>query len=539
MTVCLLPLQLIAAHETVRAEDSVLPGRPDAAVPAGGDQLGTPFMSLAAGISIRPPAGMTLVKRVVGEDEIVQYTDEKRQWLFKVSRIMLGKPSPLESWSEMIPDPKNDLGPKIKLTHQGMLESAAQQFQMDMGTAEILRQDVVNIADLPVGRIAARYNSGPDTARLTQRALIQAGEQLYYSVEFTSPAPREGEVSLDPKVKAAVDTFSQVLDSVKLLDQRQIMQDHDERLFRTRALLVNLTEEKFRAALRPEQWLLITRDGKPLGYTYAVERVASDIPRTGQGLNLPKGNADGVLIGVRSRTIPQTDQQLDAETWQWMSFDRKHEVWSNLAIILTPDPVDKTKQRKERIGEFGSSDATMERIRDRGLEPGEKRADGSTDEKQPQVRQQEIYTLNVTPINRSGENQAVTRQLPPYYIPQAMGTLLPRLVAKNEGKTYLVAAYVSDRHEVLKRYIDVGTEKQVTLGDRTFRAVPVNDRIGLEGALTTHYISPKGDYLGSESKESGIIVIASDGPTIERLFAKPDLTLPGEVTGQPADALVK
>lgn len=61
------------------------------------------------------------------------------------------------------------------------------------------------------------------------------------------------------------------------------------------------------------------------------------------------------------------------------------------------------------------------------------------------MRQQEVYTLNVTPVNRSGENQPVTRQLPPFYAPQALGSLLPRLLIKNEGKTHPFAQYSSDR----------------------------------------------------------------------------------------------
>lgn len=502
------------------AQEAVLPGRPDAATPAGGDELGPEFASLAAGISFRPPGGMQQLRKVTTGDDIVQFADDKRQWLFKLSRVVLNTPAPLET--------EIDAGKRV--TRVGMLESSAQGLENDMGGAEILRQDVVNISDLPVGRLAARFKSGPDTARLTQRAIIQANEQLYYVFDFSSPAPREGDVSIDNRTKVAVNTFNLVLDTVKLLDQREVMRDQTDRLFRTRAALVNLTEEVLRNVIRKEQWLLITQAGKPLGYTYIVERIGSDIPRTGQGLNLPnRGGADGVLIGVRSRTLPEGGKQVDAETWQWMSFDRKHEVWSNIAILQEPDPTDKTRTRKDKGGEFGSSDATTERIVDRNLEPGEKRSDGSIDEKQPSVRQQEVYTLNVTPVNRTGENQPITRQLPPFYAPQAMGSLLPRLLAKNEGKTYLFAQYISDRKEVLKRFIDVGSEQQVSLGGRSFRAIPVKDRIGLEGSVTTHYISPAGDYLGSENQENDIMVLASDAATLEKLFAKVDLTAPGEV----------
>lgn len=325
----------------VFADDAVLPGRPDAAAATCAEELGPQFSSLAAGISFRPPAGMPQLKRVVGEEDIVQYADDKRQWLFKLSRIVLNTPAPLET----------EVDAAKKVTRVGMVESSGAAVSDGHGRRGNPAAGYCEHRGSSSGRLAARYKSGPDTARITQRAIIQANEQLYYVFDLSSPV-RRGDVSNDPKVKTAVATFSQVLDSVKLLDQRQVMQDQTERLFRTLALLVNLNEEKLRSAIRKEQWLLITKYGKPLGYTILVERIGADIPRTGQGLNLPnKGGADGVLIGVRSRTIPEPGKQVDAETWQWMSFDRKHEVWSNIAILQEPEAVDKTKVRRERVGE--------------------------------------------------------------------------------------------------------------------------------------------------------------------------------------------
>ena len=59
------------------------------------------------------------------------------------------------------------------------------------------------------------------------------------------------------------------------------------------------------------------------------------------------------------------------------------------------------------------------------------------------------------------------------------------------------------------------------------RAVPVTDRIGLEGAATVHYMSPQGRYLGSSNAESHITVLPSDSEAIQKIWAKnADLTRP-------------
>src|SRR4051794_27026268 len=62
---------------------AVLPDRPDAHVnsvdTAPDIALGPVFQSLAAGISLRPPVGMKLIKRPISGEEVVQFLDEPRQ----------------------------------------------------------------------------------------------------------------------------------------------------------------------------------------------------------------------------------------------------------------------------------------------------------------------------------------------------------------------------------------------------------------------------------------------------------------------------
>ncbi|MGH7179895.1 MAG: hypothetical protein ACREJC_21140 [Tepidisphaeraceae bacterium] len=490
----------------------ILPGRPDSADPPGAsDLLGDRFESLSAGISFRAPAGCREIRRAAG-DEIVQYVNDQKRWVLRVSRLALSAPLPL-------------LKHKDKDGHDvnGLIEETSDRIKLQTPAAEILRQDIVHIGQTDVGLIAARYTVGVDT-NLTQQALIRATDSLYYILDLTVTAPREGDIAEDPGVRLAVDTFNQVLDSVKILDQSEIRDEQNQRLYRTRTLFVNLTEPRLKNALVKEQWLRFIRDGKDIGYSYIVQETAHDLPRAGKR-QAAQGGADGILVGVRSRTMPDAGVKVDAESWMWMSVDRKHEKWSNVALIETPGGA------RETLGDFGSTDAEIKNVLDQNLLPGEKLGPGEkdVDKNQPPVRPTEVYTLNVTSVGKSKGGPPVTRQLPPWYMPQALGQIMPGLLSQFSQKTYLFATFVSDRREVMMRYIDVLPEQQVDLEGRPTRAIPVKDRIGLEGSVTTHYFSREGKFLGSVNPDQKIVILPTDAAALTQLWQNADLSRPKDV----------
>ncbi len=478
---------------SAQAPDDVLQGRPDAAPePADGEAdadaaaaLGGVFESQSAGIAFRAPAGCREIRHT-GGDDIVAFVDEQRKWNLRVSRIQYGDPVPLET-------AKDEKGKRIP----GLLEMRIEQLKLEQPGAELLRDDVVDVGgNIAVGMIAARYNVGFETL-LQQQALVRASDRNYYVFTLTTPAPRDGDLSENPDVRKAVTTFNAVLDSVQLIDQSEIKAEQNERLFRTRALFLNLTENRLRNALIKEQWLRLVRDGKDVGYLYVVEEVASDLPKK----KSPKrpSSAQGVRIGVRSRTLPEAGVQVDTASWMWMSFDRRHEQWSNRAVI-------RRGNERTDLGDFGASDMTTSA-----------------------ARGEEQYVLNATHITKTSTAQPVRRDLPVFYVPQALGHLLPRLVPRFEPKGYMFATYVTDNREVMARYVDVEREEEVTLDGKTVRAIPVLDRIGIEGPVTTHYISPDGEYLGSVSAETKITILPSDRATLQAIWKDADLSRPGEV----------
>src|SRR5438045_2789537 len=106
----------------------ILQGRPDSTANSNDPSLGPAFESVAAGISLRPPSGMTRVARGMGgEDIVVQYVNEANKWIFKVSRLALSKPSPLVTDRDVN---GNVVAGANKIARQGILDLTADQIKM-------------------------------------------------------------------------------------------------------------------------------------------------------------------------------------------------------------------------------------------------------------------------------------------------------------------------------------------------------------------------------------------------------------------------
>jgi len=340
-----------------------------------------------------------------------------------------------------------------------------------------------------------------------------------------------------------------------LLDRTPVLDDQRERLFRTRALFVNLTAEKLfkpitvmdlaetnqktRQDGKGEQYLRILQEGKDVGYTYVLAEKET------------RGKMEGVSVGVRTRTrlAPEPTKQAgtaaalkapatapsivqtDMESLMWMSTDRKHETWRTIVVV------DDGARDKNHSTEIGTSDRQTERVLDKDEPVGEK-----IDPRNPPVRKEDILSLTVTTQSTRVNAEPVNRSLPPFYLPQAMGFLVPRLVPLNEPKTYMFASWVTEAREVMSRYLDVGREQNVELGGKKHLAVPVKDRFGLEGSVTTHWVTLDGMYLGSVNEDSRLTVLPTDEETLRKIWIDATLTAPKADTKtaqQPAGSIPK
>lgn len=468
----------------------VLEGRPDAP-PGDTDQsieLGSAFEGSAAGITFRPPAGSKEIRRAGVPDEIIQYLHEAREWTLKASRFTLESKIPLTTWN-------NDAGK----SQDGVLENTVKALQKTHPGAEVVRQDIVNAGESAVGLIAMRFTIGTSD-RLLQQAIVQESELVYYVLEFSSPGAKVG-TSMEedfPPERQAVEMFMAVLDTVRLVDRTAIRQDQDERLYRTRALYVNISEKRLREVLVPEQWFRLIRDGKDIGYSYVIEE------------DKRADGSPGVNVGVRARSMPEPGVQVDAESWLFMSFNRKNEDFSNVALFQSGN------NPRTYTSEFGSSINRLKPVAEDGL--------GGLANKG--VKLNEEYKLDVTFFGKSANAPPLLIDLPPFYLPQAMGHLLPRLFPLNTPKSYLFATYVSDFKRVMLRYVDVEPPVNVTLDGESVLAVPIKDRIGLEGSITIHYMSHDGKYLGSVNEQTKVKVLPTDAETLKKLWKDVNLTRP-------------
>ncbi len=493
--------------------------------------LGDFYENQAAGIELRPPSNCKFIGRVDG-DHIAQWQDASNNWTLKLSRVeLIEKPRPLTTQ-------------KVGSTEvEGLLEITIENLKKDIPKGKIMPPEGTlstfgaGVADDPkknpyskpnLAIVDIRYTEAGQR-RLTQQALFQASEYLYYVLTLTTPGNSStlDDPPEDPRKRLAVDTFGQMVDSVKLLDRVKIRRDQEERLYRTRSFFVNLTGSKLRAALVPEQWFRVLKDGQDIGYTYVVEETAAEIPHPSHHkgdepvdksgiMSKPEVHpGEDILIGIRSRmTLDGTRAdktkgpiQTDSETWLFMTADRRHEDWTTAVII--DDELKNTK--KQYVEEFGSSDRHLIN-----------KADGVREGRTLDV-EQTAYPVNLDPIRRD---------LPPWFCPQVIGHLLPRILSLKEPKTYMFASFVSEAREVMERYVDVGRPDDFVLNGQRIHAIPITDRLGLEGPVTTHFIGATPDaqgryaYLGSENKKTHITTVATDAGTLQKIWSDANLSRP-------------
>jgi hypothetical protein len=512
--------------------EPLLPGRPDRDLSVGAEAvaLGPAFESMGAGISVRPPQGGRVIRRP-GEAEFVRWVYEKDNSAFSVSTRTLKRATSLTTADlPGAPDP-------------GMLEQATDDLKRGNPGAQVVRKDTTNVGEHPVGMLAARYSLGTQSF-LMQQAIVQASELSYHTITYVTPGlppatPEDAPV--DPREQSAVDTFAAALDSVKLLDRSKVRQDQDDRLFRTRSFFVNLNPRKIEAALVPEAWLRVIKDGKDVGYVYTVEELST------------LGGKPGVKIGLRSRRFDEQGRQVDAEAWLQMTTDHKHEKWSRVSTTVEPLPKDaptnptptdptptnstptdpKTGKplspKRSNAYEIGVSDLATKPVAN-APPPGEAIGGGAG------MRMVDEYPLTVKYAGSTGAPEPVERMLPPWYAPQALSYFLPRLLgATGEQKTYLFATFVPERREVMMRYLDVLPERQTSLAGQSIRAVRVQDKMGVDGFVTTHFVSLQGAYLGSETRypdddgnDVTIAIVPTTADQLQRLWDGANLSRPAE-----------
>ena len=153
-----------------------------------------------------------------------------------------------------------------------------------------------------------------------------------------------------------------------------------------------------------------------------------------------------------------------------------------------------------------------------------------SDPKAPPVKMVDYHALDITIAGKDQNGEPIHKDLPPYYVPQAMWYFLPRLVVdqKNfpQSRTYMFAIYNNERREVMNLYVDKSTDQDVYFNGQRIHAVTVTERIGLGGDPIVHYLTPEGKYLGCEDKAQHLTTVLSTEQDVLKIWPKANLTRP-------------
>ncbi|HOD84770.1 MAG: hypothetical protein BWX88_04528 [Planctomycetes bacterium ADurb.Bin126] len=238
--------------------------------------------------------------------------------------------------------------------------------------------------------------------------------------------------------------------------------------------LDGLTADRVALSIRPEpQWFLLSYQGKKAGFTRVVE--------TAKTLRSMEGYA------VRS--------------------------WSLIEIPKTP-------VRLNRRESFVSNDRKYERWRDQWQTGSGKTADNGAEDG---MLHDGVLICDVDP---GGGQKVLTYEYrlkaeAEYYLPHAVGWLLPRMLDLSKSGSCAFCTYAGARNVFEIRTVTVVGPADVTVGSNQVRATKVLDLPSDDAKPSTAYYSARGELLRLESPD-GLVMEASDAAAVRKAYPKAD-----------------
>ena len=407
---------------------------------------------------------------------------------------------------------------------------------------QVLRNEVISVGRVHVGMLAVRYETADHDRRFTQQAIVEAPDannRLYYFLDLTGPGKPQLEPDdvTNPAEKLAFDTFSEVVDSVVLLDRTKLVNFQNQSLWASAGLFVLWNGNNYgmvKSAIVPDQYRRIISDGQDVGYQHIVEEFDP---------NGKTPEASTLRIGIRSRMSPTALRNWDTETWMYSSADRQHEHWKTAAHC--------NSSRGQLLDSFSQVGVSDEQTRAFAIQP-QQNADGSllpnseaNDKPMGPLGQGNVdietrRSLEVTTTHQQAQLNPFHQDVPVFYVPQAFGFLLPEILPL-KPKSYMFATFVPNSPDnssaatsgsVLAQYVEVLPIQHVKFRGQEFDAIPVTDKITLDGPVTTIYLSVAGKFLGSTTtvangdKTTLVEVVPTDSETLGHIWNRPDLSAP-------------
>jgi len=500
------------------------------------DLLGPIFSSQVHGISFRPPLNSVRIDKSA-PDSIVEYDLDAYNWQLKAWSVRLQRSLPLTIHKDQFGDPQD-----------GVMEVTLANIKQQSPDVQVLRNEVITVGRVRVGMLAVRYETAAHDRRFTQQAIFEAPDadhRLYYFLDLTGPGKPELEPDdiTNPAEKLAFDTFKQVVDSTVLLDRSAIADFQKQSLYASMGLFVIWTGNNYamlRNGITPDQYRRVLGDGQDIGYEHIVENFEPN----------DRSPEESILrIGVISHMANTPGRTWDTQTWMFSSVDRAHEHWKTAARCTDP--------RAQILDSYSQVGVSDEQTKAYALQPaenpdgsllpeGETAAQPAGPLGQGNVDIETRRSLEVTTTHGNMQLNPFRIDTPAFYIPQAFSFILPELLPP-KPKTYMFATFVastpqnssaSTPGDVMARYLEVLPAQHVTFHGQDFDAIPVTDKITLDGPITTTYLNDQGKFLGSTTtvpdgdKSTTIEVIPSDSETIGHIWNQPDLTAPAAPENQ-------
>jgi hypothetical protein len=213
-----------------------------------------------------------------------------------------------------------------------------------------------------------------------------------------------------------------------------------------------------------------------------------------------------VRIGIQTHLVTEA-ATIDRFTWTWAAFDRREERFLEESVLTRDGQI-------EQEG-FVAGAMTARRVPQKIRIP---RATGVGFDEAVDIVDERRLEVSFS-VGDEAPAPPLVRELPAWYLQQAMVHLLPRLVAPWGRRSYLIAMYDPAQTEVWQQYIDVEGPRTETVHGTKQLVMVVTTRMGLSGDPTTHYISTDGyRWLGSINEATGVEIQPVDQETIRGVW---------------------
>ena len=457
-------------------------------------ESGPVFSSVEAGFSVQlPPGELKQPSIASGEAELLAtVTNEAEDYRFEVRVVRLDRPMPI-------------LGVEMPEggRRTGYLELLAGEIDRE-ATGNIIRASKTPLADADAGVLVARYRVG-GTSFLRQEAIVRVDDRTYHKLLMISPAPGGpvDEIGDDARVRRAVSAFTASLDSYRAIDQTALLEEQEQRLLRTRSLLVNLkVRGRLAEACAGEALWRIRRGGRDVGFAHVIEEPANRLPDDINGGFTPADRQDGTADAVSAEGVRvgmlvrmQTPGGIvSRRSWHYASRQLDTSDFRETNNLLRDDGEDELAGADAAAYIVGQMRSGVFPVRYEVPAPGPLEKETIFD-LETQRRLEVIFTLNQPNAREVADrrltiSEPVERDLTPWFLPGAVDHLLPRVAAEYGQRTYAIAVWVPSRREVMMKYVDVAAPAEVELpgGRGTREAIVVSTRIGLNGVATDHFI---------------------------------------------------